>query len=68
MGVFNPYLEGGLGKEYGRGWVLFQYVFITKVIMPESSNFRNPKPRAYFFLGGVVIYVFMRDTEKEAET
>ena len=49
--VLNPYLEGGLGKEYGRGWVLPWYEFITKtVIMPKETmiRFGNPTPRVIF--------------------
>lgn len=50
--VLNLHLEGGLDKGYGRGLVLFQYVFMTKIIiMPKnkSNHFGNPIPRAYFF-------------------
>lgn len=47
----HQYLEGGLGKGYGRGLVSFQYVFITKItITPKEkrSNFGNPILRVCF--------------------
>ena len=49
--ALNPCLEGVLGKEYGRGWVLPWYVFITKtIIMPKEtmSHFGNPMPKVIF--------------------
>ena len=49
--ALNPYLEGVLGKECGRGWVLPWYVFITKTIIMAKetmSRFGNPMPRVIF--------------------
>lgn len=50
LGVLNPHpAAGSLGKGCGKGLVLFQYLFITEVIMPKgkSNNFGNPTPGAY---------------------
>lgn len=45
----QPIFRGRLGKGCGRSLVLFQYMFITKIMPKEkSSNFGNPIWREYF--------------------